>query len=123
MTHEERINHLKELLSTKANYFSVMPGAVRYDQDLSYFSKVLYSEVSALANKEGYCYANNAYFKNLYHVDERTIIRTINQLVEKEYLIKKIIYADDSKQVLERRLYLNDKFFKVKLVSETEAPM
>ena len=123
MTHEERINHLKELLSTKANYFSVMPGAVRYDPELSYFAKVLYSEVSALANKEGYCYANNAYFENLYNVSKSTIIQTINQLIDKEYLIKKIIYAEDTKQVLERRLYINDKFFKIKLVSEVETPM
>ena len=120
MTHEERINHLKELLSTKANYFAIIPGAVRYDPDLNYFAKLLYGEISALANKEGYCYANNAYFEHLYSVSESTIIRMINQLVEKEYLIKKIIYAEDTKQVLERRLYLNDKFFKINIDSCSE---
>lgn len=123
MNHEDRIKHLQELLANKANYFAIIPGVVRYDPDLSYFAKVLYGEISALTSKEGYCYANNAYFENLYSVDERTIRRTISQLIEKEYLIKEIIYAEDTKQVLERRLYLNDKYFKPKITTTPEKPL
>ena len=122
MTHEDRIKHLQELLANKANYFAIIPGVVRYDPDLSYFAKVLYGEISALTSKEGYCYANNAYFENLYSVDERTIRRTIGQLIEKAYLIKEIVYAEDSKQVLERRLYLNDKYLKPKININPENP-
>ena len=37
------------------NYFSVIPATVRYDEELKPNEKLLYSEKSAVADKEGFC--------------------------------------------------------------------
>lgn len=45
------------LLST--NYFAVIPAAVFYDLELTANEKLFYGVLSALSQKEGYCWANN----------------------------------------------------------------
>ena len=44
------------------NYFGILPANVRYDKRLKPMEKILYTEITALANKKGYCYATNSYF-------------------------------------------------------------
>ena len=117
---KETDKRIHELLAEKAGFYAVIPGAVRYDPDLSYFARILYGEISALANKEGYCYATNSYFERLYSVSESSVSQTISKLVKKEYLILKLIYKEGTKEIIERRLYLNDKFFKIKMVSSED---
>jgi len=39
----------------KPNYYAVITAEVRYDTRLTPFAKLMYAEVVALANKEGYC--------------------------------------------------------------------
>lgn len=68
------------------NYFAVIPAEVRYDTELSAGAKLLYGEISALCNKEGFCWATNAYFSQLYQATPRTISRHISQLVERGHL-------------------------------------
>ena len=117
---KETDKRIHELLAEKAGFYAVIPGAVRYDPDLSYFAKILYGEISALATKEGYCYATNSYFERLYSMTKTNISQTIGKLVKKEYLILKLIYKEGTKEIIERRLYLNDKFFKIKMVSSED---
>ena len=75
----------------KPNYYAVLPAEVRYDNNIGNFSKLLYAEISALCNKEGYCWANNNYFSKLYEVTNVTITRSISQLVESGYIIRELI--------------------------------
>lgn len=70
----------------KPSYFSILTADVRYDKRLSASEKVLYSEITALANKEGYCYATNGYFAKLYEVAESTISVQIRKLAECGYV-------------------------------------
>ena len=43
----------------KPNYYAIIPAEIRYDKKLTPNSKLLYGEITALANKEGYCWAGN----------------------------------------------------------------
>lgn len=47
----------------KCNYYSIIPATVRYDYRLKPAEKILYGELTALSNKEGYCFAQNNDFQ------------------------------------------------------------
>ena len=49
-------------------------------------AKILYSEISALCNKKGCCWATNDYFEKLYECSKITVIRAINALKENGYI-------------------------------------
>lgn len=70
--------------ATKENpsYYSILPADVRYCKKLGGNEKVLYSEITALCNKEGYCWATNSYFAKLYGKDTDTISRWVGSLVK-----------------------------------------
>lgn len=89
----------------KPSYYSILTANVRYDNRLKANEKLLYSEITALSNKYGYCTAGNEYFSKLYNVSERSITRWIGNLKEFGYLKYVPIYKNDSKKVIERRLY------------------
>ena len=70
----------------KSNYYAIIPATVRYDKGLTDKAKLLYGEITCLCNKEGYCYATNNYFANLYNCTSRAIQFTISKLQEKGYI-------------------------------------
>ena len=86
------------------NYYSVIPANVRYDKKLKDKAKLLYGEITALSNKDGYCWATNGYFANLYEVSNTTISTLIRNLVEQGYLESHIIYKEGSKEIEKRLL-------------------
>lgn len=88
------------------SYYAIIPANVRYDKGLNSNAKLLYGEITALANEKGYCWASNGYFADLYDVSHRTIIRWINDLIDKKYITTEIIYKENSKEVSERRLWI-----------------
>lgn len=77
-------------MEERPSYFSILTADVRYDKRLSASEKVLYSEITALANKEGYCYATNRYFAELYECTEKTISVQIKKLAEFGYVTTSI---------------------------------
>ena len=80
---------------------------VRYCKELKYQERLFYGEITCLLNKEGYCFASNRYFANLYDVIPGTISRWISHL-EKLGFIKQELIRDDKKQIIERRIFIND---------------
>lgn len=94
-------------MNQKPSYYAIVPSNVRYDEDLKAAEKLLYAEITALANTAGYCFATNAYFAKLYNVHKNSVCRWIGNLIKKGYLHSEII-CDENKVVVERRLYLND---------------
>lgn len=86
------------------NYYSVIPANVRYDKKLKDKAKLLYGEITALSNKDGYCWAKNSYFAGLYEVSNTTISTLIKNLVEQGYLESQIIYKEGSKEIEKRML-------------------
>ena len=86
------------------NYYAVIPAKVRYDKELKANEKLLYGEISALSNKNGYCNAGNVYFSELYGVHKKTISEWVTHLKNKGYIEVEIIYED--KKIVERRIYI-----------------
>lgn len=86
-------------------YIAIIPAIVRYDKDLKPNEKLLFGEISALMDAKGFCWASNKYFAELYDVAVETVSRWITHLVKKGYVKSKIIYAEDGKTVLQRKLW------------------
>ena len=89
------------------NYYGILPANVRYDKNLKPMEKILYTELTALSNKNGYCNAKNIYFGKLYDVHKNTAGSWINNLEKNGYIKIELIYAGDTKQVIERRIYIS----------------
>lgn len=85
------------------SYYSILTANVRYDKELKANEKLLFSEITALSNKSGYCHATNKYFAKLYNKNTSTISDWINHLKKREYL--KVVMVKDGKQIKERRLF------------------
>lgn len=94
-------------MTERPNYYSILTADVRYDKRLKKHAdcKVLYSEITALSNKYGYCKASNKYFAELYDRPITRISKWINLLKELGYLKVEMIYKENSKEIQERRLY------------------
>ena len=90
------------------NYYSIITADVRYSKDLSFFEKVLYSDITALSNKNGYCNASNKYFAKIFGKSVSTITRAISNLVEHGFL-ENVLIRDENNEITERKLYLNSK--------------
>ena len=94
----------RENEKNKKKYFVIIPSEVLCDNNLIPSAKLLYGDITALCNKEGYCWAWNSYFASKYQVLERTIQRWINNLIDNGYIERDIEYFDDSKQISRRLL-------------------
>ncbi|TXD08258.1 DnaD domain protein [Staphylococcus haemolyticus] len=76
----------------KPGYYSFLPAHVRYDEDLSAREIIMYSEITALSNAQGFCHAGNNYFAELYNVSTVTVSRWIKNLERKGYISVKYQY-------------------------------
>jgi len=87
------------------SYYAILPANVRYDKNLKPMEKILYAEITALSNKDGYCSASNSYFAKLYGKSTETVSRWISNL-EKEGYLNVII---ETKKGNLRKIYPIDK--------------
>jgi hypothetical protein len=91
------------------SYFSITPAPIRYCKELEFGARLLYGELTALSNIHGYCWATNAYFAELYDVDERTIRRWLESLQQMNF-----IYVEFEKKTFnaQRKIFINMDFQK-----------
>lgn len=87
----------------RPNYYAILPANVRYDKRLSANAKLLYCEISALANVKGYCYASNNYFSELFSVDSRSVQRWLYNLKDYGYITMDF---DDNKDLRTRKIFI-----------------
>lgn len=92
------------------NYYAVIPASVRYDSDLTAAAKLLYGEIAALCNQEGFCWASNRYFASLYNTTPRSIQNWLNDLEARGYLVSEY---SDTKSGTTRNLYLTEAHEKI----------
>ncbi len=94
-------------MENKKNYYAVIPAEVRYSKNLKANEKLMYGELTALANEKGYCYASNEYFSQLYEVSKSTVSRWVSNLERNKFLKIKMIYEKGTKNIKERRIYIS----------------
>ena len=94
-------------MKEKPSNYVTIPAEVRFCKKLPVMARMLYGEIAALTNCKGYCWATNQYLADLYGVDKTSISRNIGELSKLGFLHIKMIYAQNSNQILERRIYLN----------------
>ena len=70
------------------SYYSVILATVRYDNRLKPAEKLIYSEITSLMNRIGYCFASNKYFADLYNVTIHTVSQWISHLEKLGYLYR-----------------------------------
>tara|TARA_R110000803_G_scaffold21803_1_gene54592 strand:- start:4455 stop:5099 length:645 start_codon:yes stop_codon:yes gene_type:complete len=90
----------------KPAYYVIVPAAVRYDEKLTANAKLLYGEITALCNKEGYCWAGNSYFANLYGVSKNSISSWINNLRDAGHISVQMNYKEGTQHILNRYIKL-----------------
>lgn len=92
-------------MNEQPSYYSILTANVRYDKRLKANEKLLFSEITALSNKNGYCIAKNSYFARLYDVAVETVSRWVSNLVKYGYLKREEIRDDKTNEIIERKLY------------------
>lgn len=98
-------------MKEQPNYYAILTADVRYDERLKANEKLLYAEITALATKDGYCWASNTYFANLYKVTNRSVSGWISNL-ENAGLIKVEQIRNEEGLVTKRKIFINDTYGK-----------
>lgn len=89
----------------KPSYYAIIPSDVRYDDSIPASAKLLYGEISALIGADGYCFASNDYFADLYKTTRETIARQLTKLEQAGH-IRRVIEKSDAGQIMARKIYL-----------------
>ena len=107
-THELRPNETQQIKEPEPSYYAVIPANVRYDTRLSPLAKLLYGEITCLCQKEGFCWATNAYFAKLYQKSKVWISNVINLLAKCGYISIELQYKEGTKEIKTRYISLKD---------------
>ena len=78
----------------KPAYYAIIPATVRYDQRLTPNAKLLFGEITALCHQEGYCWAGNQYFADLYDVSKTSISTWIGNLKDAGHITVEMCYKE-----------------------------
>ena len=86
----------------KPSYYAIIPANVRYDNRLKANEKLMYGEIVCLSNKNGYCFASNKYFSELYEVSPQAISGWVKHLEKCGYISCE--YLHNGTEIKERRI-------------------
>ena len=87
---------------SKKSDYAIIPAHVRYDASLPANAKLLYGELTALCNAEGYYWAGNAYFADLYGVSKKSISNWVTTLAKRGYISVEMKYKEGTAEILDR---------------------
>tara|TARA_R100000655_G_scaffold708_2_gene2957 strand:+ start:3255 stop:4256 length:1002 start_codon:yes stop_codon:yes gene_type:complete len=82
------------------NYYTVLTPAVRYSDKISDFQKILFSEIVALCNTSGVCFASNKYFCNCFKKSKVTISQSISNLQKNGFITLEIDTEKGNKRTI-----------------------
>lgn len=89
-------------MKQKPSYYAIISAEVRYDKNLSANAKLLYGEITCLTNENGFCFATNRYFADLYEKSKVTVSKWISELVVSGYISTSYTYKEGSKEIDKR---------------------
>lgn len=75
----------------KPSYFAIIPADVRYCPDITANAKLLYAEITALCQKEGFCWATNQYFADLYGLSAPRVSHLVSDLVKQGFIRVEVV--------------------------------
>ena len=93
-------------MSKHQSYYMVIPAEI-WDATISAKAMILYGHITVLSNKKKYCYASNSYFEEVMKSSSSTIKRIMNELESNGFIHREIIYKEGTKEVEERKIFLN----------------
>lgn len=81
------VQEIEELKEHRQSYYCVIPWKLLTDKSIPSTAKLLYGEISALTNKEGYCWATNDHFCQTFNIkNPNNISALIRKLKEANYI-------------------------------------
>lgn len=86
--------------------YSVIPARVRDDHSLRPNAKLLYGELSALAQAEGYCWAFNSYLAEQLGIATKTIEGLLKQLKDRGHIQLEVERDPETNEVLRRKIWI-----------------
>lgn len=86
----------------KANYFAVLPAAVRYDANITARTVLLYATLTSLARGNSEAYAGNRYLADVLGTSERTAMRLLSELEAQKYITIRYEYKNGTKEIARR---------------------
>lgn len=89
--------------------FKIIPEKILYDKELPDKAKFLMAEILSFSVNSLECFTNNDTWAERYGISKSNISRYISVLVEKGYVIRKIIYKANTKRILKRILIASPK--------------
>jgi len=89
-------------MKEKPHYYAIISAEVRYDKNLSANAKLLYGEITCLTNENGFCFATNKYFADLYEKSKVTVSKWISELVVSGYISTSYTYKEGTKEIDKR---------------------
>lgn len=91
----------------KGGQWAILPAAVRYDRGLPANAKLLYAEIAAKINEEGYCFCSNRFFAERMGLKEDTVSSLFRRLQDGEYIRIDLDLERGNRD--KRRVYLTGK--------------
>lgn len=90
-------------MEQKPNFYAIIPAFIRYDESLSSSEKLFYAEITAMSNREGFCWASNKYFADLFKKSPKTISAWVSNLAKLGHL--EVVIVKEANQVIGRKIY------------------
>lgn len=75
-----------------SSQFLMLTYDILTDERLTDFERILYSAITGLCRKEGYCWASNAYIAKMLNKSEGRVKDSITKLVNLGYLKRELVY-------------------------------
>ena len=97
-----------------ATYYTILPADIRLDKRLLPYERLIFSDILALSNTKGYCYATNRYFAKIYSVSVVSVSTWISNLIKYGYISRIYDYKANTKMIERRRLYIKEDFITYK---------